>query len=267
MKNNVITKLKKNLDNSLIKNLKKNHLNKNNYHIIFKNFEKNPRILKKKFKKMAKFLGKTLPQDKSGKKFLEVTPNVNLLKKLTKHDQRKLLRYHQNNFFVSVHSDGPQLESPPKYLMLACLKQAKRGGYSIITYANKVYDFLKKKKPNYLKTLKKNFLMERRGFNYPNENIFEKPIFEKKKSFFRFRYLREYIESAYKIKKIKLAPEKIEALNFLDKLIQSNRFQKKFKLNQGDLIILNNNILSHGRTKFNLNSEDSQRTLIRVWVK
>ena len=112
-----------------------------------------------------------------------------------------------------------------------------------------------------------NFLMERRGFNYSNENIFEKPIFEKKKSFFRFRYLREYIEAAYKIKKTKLAPEKIEALNFLDKLIQSDRFQKKFKLNQGDLIILNNNILAHGRTRFNLNSEDGQRTLIRVWVK
>ena len=69
------------------------------------------------------------------------------------------------------------------------------------------------------------------------------------------------------IKKIKIAPEKIEALNFLDKLIQNNRFQKKFKLNQGDLIILNNNILAHGRTKFNLNSGDDQRTLIRAWVK
>ena len=267
MKNDNITKLKKNMNNGLINNLKKNHLNKNDYHVIFKNFERNPRILKKKFKKLAKLLGKTLPQDKSGKKFLEVTPNVSLLKKLTKQNQKKLLRYHQNNFFVSVHSDGPQLESPPKYLMLACLKQAKKGGHSIITYANKVYDFLKRKKPNYLKILKKNFLMERRGFDYPNGNIFEKPIFEKKKNFFRFRYVREYIEAAYKIKKIKLAPGKIEALNFLDKLMQSNRFQKKIKLNQGDLIILNNNILSHGRTKFDLNSGDDQRTLVRVWVK
>ncbi len=49
--------------------------------------------------------------------------------------------------------------------------------------------------------------------------------------------------------------------------MQSNRFQKKIKLNQGDLIILNNNILSHGRTKFDLNLGDNQRTLIRVWVK
>jgi hypothetical protein len=46
MKNDIITKLKKNMNNGLINNLKKNHLNKNDYHVIFKNFEKNPRILK-----------------------------------------------------------------------------------------------------------------------------------------------------------------------------------------------------------------------------
>ena len=250
-----------------IKLLKENFLDKKNYFIIIKNFEKNPKILKIKIKKIADLLGKILPQNKAGTKMVEVKPNIELLNKFSSQKKLEKLRYHQTNIGGSIHSDGPQLESPPKYLMLACLKQAKRGGYSIITYANKVYDFLKKKKPNYLKTLKKNFLMERRGFNYPNENIFEKPIFEKKKSFFRFRYLREYIEAAYKIKKIKLAPGKIEALNFLDKLMQSNRFQKKIKLNQGDLIILNNNILSHGRTKFDLNSGDDQRTLVRVWVK
>ena len=48
MKNDIITKLKKNMNNGLINNLKKNHLNKNDYHVIFKNFERNPRILKKK---------------------------------------------------------------------------------------------------------------------------------------------------------------------------------------------------------------------------
>ena len=266
MKNNTIIKLKKNLNNSLIKDLKKNHLNKNDYYVIFKNFEKNPRILKKKFKKLAKLLGKPLSQDKSGEKFLEVTPNVSLMKKLTKQNQKKLLRYHQNNFFISVHSDGPQLESPPNYLMLACLKQAKKGGYSIITYANKVYNFLKRKKPNYLKILKKNFLMERRGFNYPNGNIFGKPIFEKKKNFFRFRYIREYIEAAYKIKKIKLKPNQTRALNFLDSLLKNKHFHKKCKLSKGDVVILNNNILGHARTKFSLDSKE-QRRLVRAWVK
>jgi len=249
-----------------IKLLKENFLDKKNYFIIIKNFEKNPKILKIKIKKIADLLGKILPQNKAGTKMVEVKPNIELLNKFSSQKKLEKLRYHQTNIGGSIHSDGPQLESPPKYLMLACLKQAKRGGYSIITYANKVYDFLKKKKPNYLKTLKKNFLMERRGFNYPNENIFEKPIFEKKKSFFRFRYVREYIEAAYKIKKIKLKPNQIRALNFLDSLLKNKHFHKKCKLSKGDVVILNNNILGHARTKFSL-SLKGQRRLLRAWVK
>ena len=59
------------------------------------------------------------------------------------------------------------------------------------------------KQPEYLKILKEPFIFERRGFNYSNSNTFKKPIFEKKGNTFRFRYLREYIESGYKIKKRK----------------------------------------------------------------
>jgi len=266
MKNNIAIQLKKNLNNDLINNLKKNYLDRNNYYIIFKNFENNPKILKKKIKKLAALLGKTLSQNKSGKKYIEVKPNASLIKNLTMGKKRQLLRYHQTNLGGSIHSDGPQLDSPPNYILMACIKQAEKGGYSIITYANKIYDFLKRKNPNYFNILKKKFLFERRGFNYSNQNIFEKPIFEKKKNFFRFRYLREYIEEAYNIKNIRLKSEQINALNFLDSLIESKRFQKKYKLNEGDVIILNNNVLAHGRTKFSLGLAE-QRTLMRVWVK
>ena len=256
-----------NLLKSEIKSLKKKFLDKKNYYIIIKNFEKDPKILKTKVKKIANLLGKTLPQNKSGKKIVEVKPNVGLLDKLSNQKRMEKLRYHQTNLGGSIHSDGPQLTTPPKYVLMACSHEANNGGYSIITQTKKIYNFLREKKPDHLKILKEKFLIERRGFNYPNQNIFEKPIFEKKKNFFRFRYLREYIETAYKIKKVKLETNRIKALNFLDKLIQSNRFQKKFKLKQGDLVILNNNILAHGRTKFNLSSDAYQRTLLRVWIK
>ena len=250
-----------------IKRLKENFLDKKNYFIIIKNFEKNPKILKIKIKKIANLLGNILSQNKAGTKIVEVKPNIELLNKFSSQKKLEKLRYHQTNIGGSIHSDGPQLKSPPKYLLMACSKEANRGGHSIIAHSKKIYDFLKKEKPSYLKILKKKFLIERRGFDYPNGNIFEKPIFEKKKNFFRFRYLREYIETAYKIKKIKLEANRIKALNFLDKLIQSNRFQKKFKLNQGDVIILNNNFLAHGRTGFPLNLNRKQRTIIRIWIK
>ena len=255
------------LSKTYIEYLKKNFLDQNNYYIILKNFEKNNKALKKKVKIIANHLGETLAQNKLGKKLVEVKPRVNLLKKLSKQKRLEKLRYHQTNMGGSIHSDGPQLKEPPNYVLMACLNQANKGGYSVITHIGPIYNFLKKKKPNYLRILKNNFLFEKRGFNHSNKNIFAKPIFEKRNNFFRFRYLREYIETAYKLKKIKLKDNQIKALNFLDKLIHSKRFQKKFKLNKGDVLILNNNIIAHGRTGFPLNLSREQRTIIRIWIK
>ena len=78
--------------------------------------------------------------------------------------------------------------------------------------------------------------------------------------------MREYIEAAYIIKKIGLTKKEIEAFNLLDSLLINKRFQNNYKLNQGDIIILNNNHLAHGRSSFKINSS-KQRSLMRVWIK
>lgn len=277
MKKSILLELKKNLDlyfikkinqNLLKKNinqLKKEFLNKDNFHIVIKDFEKNPKKMEKKLILFSKLFGLPLNQNKNFEKFVKIKPNVKLLKKKQK-DKSVKLRYHQTNAGGAIHSDGPQLSTPPKYVIMGCLRQAKKGGYSIITSAKKIADFLKFKKPKTLTQLKKNFFFERRGFDFTNKNIFNKPIFTIKKNLFRFRYLREYIEAAYIIKSIKLNKNQNEALNILDKLLVKKEFQSKYKLNEGDIIILNNNYLAHGRSSFKLNISN-QRSLMRIWIK
>ena len=52
-------------------------------------------------------------------------------KKILKHtmiNKKKILRYHQTNLGGSIHSDGPQLDTPPNYVAMACLNQAEKGG-------------------------------------------------------------------------------------------------------------------------------------------
>ena len=247
-----------------IKYIKKKYLDNNKNHIIIRNFEKNKKKIKSKIIKLSKLMGKPLPQNKIGKKYVVIKPNIKLIKKKFKNRNIKL-RYHQTNAGGAIHSDGPQLSAPPKYVIMGCIKQAKKGGSSIISSAKKIYNYLKKNNPKMLKILSKKFFFERRGFNFSNNNIFKKSIFENKFNNFRFRYLREYIEAAYNIKKIKLHPKEIKAFNYLDKLLSQKRFQDKYKLNEGDVIILNNNILAHGRSGFKLNS-GKQRSLMRVWV-
>ena len=61
-------------------------------------------------------------------------------------------------------SDGPQLNNPPKYVLMACNKNATRGGYSILSSIEKILLHLKKKDKKTLSILKKKFLFEKRGF-------------------------------------------------------------------------------------------------------
>jgi alpha-ketoglutarate-dependent taurine dioxygenase len=248
-----------------IENIKKKYLDNNRYHLIIRNFEKNKKKINSKIIKLSKLMGKPLPQNKIGKKYVVIKPNVKLIEKKYKNKSIKL-RYHQTNIGGAIHSDGPQLSEPPRYVIMGCIKQAKKGGSSIISSTKKIYEYLKKNNPKILNTLTKKFYFERRGFNFANNNIFKKSIFENKSNNFRFRYLREYIEAAYNLKKIKLNPNEIKALNYLDKLLSQKKFQDTYKLNEGDVIILNNNVLAHGRSGFKLNS-GKQRSLIRIWVK
>ena len=42
---------------------------------------------------------------------------------------------------------------------------------------------------------------------------------------------------------------------------------EKYKLRMGDMIILNNNILAHGRTGFSINDKKNPREILRIWIK
>jgi alpha-ketoglutarate-dependent taurine dioxygenase len=224
--------------------------------------------LKKEFFSVAKKLGETRYQNLKKDKIVEIKPNlkkINLLKK--KNTKIKsVLRYHQTNLGGSIHSDGPQLDKPPKHIIMACEHNSIAGGDTILVNTKKIYNYLYQNKKKYLKILESDFFFERRGFKYKNKNVFSKPIFEKKNKFI-FRYLRDYIEKGYKIKKKNISKAKKDALNLLDKLLSSKKFYKKLKLSSGDLIILNNHILAHGRTTFKVSDTKTvNRKLYRIWL-
>ena len=238
------------------------------YFKVIRNFESRNQNLKKEFYDFAKSFGKIVSQNKQNKKILEIKPNIKKIKILKKKNKKikSVLRYHQTNLGGSIHSDGPQLKSPPKYIIMACVSNSLKGGDTILVDTIKIYNFLKKKKPEFLKTLKENFFFERRGFDCSNKNIFSKPIFYKTKNKFIFRYLRDYIEKGYEIKKQKLSKIQTKAFNYLDKLLKDKKFLKITKLGKGDLVILNNHVLAHGRTTFKIEKKNTSRKLYRIWI-
>ena len=236
------------------------HLDNKGY-ILIKKFEVDKHRLFNKIKSFSK-ISKIIKQNKKGDTLVEVKPNNKLIKS-SKNDLKKNIRYHQSSIGGSIHTDGPQILNPPRYVLMACVEQASKGGESVIVDMQKIYVEIKKKNKNILKILKNNFFFEMKGFK---DKTFSKPIFshdEKKK--LHFRYLREYIESAYKIRNKKMSKKQIIALNFLDRTMNKNKFQIKYKLNKGDLVILNNKKFSHGRTSFKV-SKNNNRNLLRVWL-
>ena len=128
---------------------------------------------------------------------------------------------------------------------------------------------LKKNNLAILKTLNDDFYFERRGFSYKNKNVFKKPIFFRKGKKFMFRYLRDYIQKGFELKNKKQTINQINSMNYLDGLLGKKRFSKIFKLASGDMLILNNHILAHGRTTFAINKnkrENNSRKLYRIWL-
>ena len=232
---------------------------KKNYFIIKFNNKDN---VSKNVDFIISLFGKKISQNYKKDKTLLVTPNISLINKFKKIQDDKL-RYHQTNKGGSIHTDGPQHLNTPKFLLMASISNQNKGGESIIVNGKKIFDYIYKKKPHICKTLQENFLFERRGFNFKNNNILKKPIFENK-VFFSMRYLKEYIVTAYKVLNKNMTKEQIEAINFLDKLLYSKKFQKRFKLNEGEIVIINNKVLAHGRTSFTIN-KSKPRKILRVW--
>jgi alpha-ketoglutarate-dependent taurine dioxygenase len=245
-----------------IKFIKENYLDKDKYHLIIKNFSKSPAQMKKNIVNFSKIFGKLLKQDKYGKLIAEITPSVKKIKK-----KKSNLRYHQTNTGGNIHSDGPQLNNPPKYVLMACKKQAERGGYSILSSIEKILVYLKKYDKKTLSILKKEFFFEKRGFYFKNQSkVLKKPIIQLFKKDLRFRYLRDYMNQAYKINSIVLPKTQSKALDKLDNLLSKKQYQYKFKLEEGDILLINNFKLAHGRSSFSIKN-NSNRSFFRLWFK
>lgn len=251
--------------------LKKKIIDKLNNPPFFKVLKNNSKDenLKASFFKEATKLGRIRSQNKKNSKIIEITPDLKKIKNLKKRNKKikKELRYHQTNLGGSIHSDGPQLSTPPKYVIMACQENSLSGGDTVLVNTRKIFNYLAKNKKDFLNTLSSDYLFERRGFNYKNNNVFEKPIFLKKGKLFLFRYLRDYIEKGYLLKKEKISKKKKKSLDYLDKLLSEKKFNKRLKLKKGDYIVFNNHILAHGRTTFRLSSKSNiGRKLFRIWL-
>jgi len=186
--------------------------------------------MEKKLIIFSKLFGKSLNQNKHNNKFVKIKPNVKLIKQRKKNHSIKL-RYHQTNAGGDIHSDGPQLATPPKYVIMGCIQQAKKGGFSIVASSKKIAEYLKIKNPKNYSILLLSAGIGRRlgklGINTPKclLKINEKRIIEYLIEHLQKRKVKEIsIVVGYKSKMIIDALKRFKKIKF--NFIKINNYKK-----------------------------------------
>ena len=220
---------------------------------------------------LANALGDLLVQNEKGDKVIYV------------YDRDRLgsmydgARYHQTREGGTIHTDNVNIPKPWDYLLFSCLAAGEAGGESILVDGVAVHQCLKDSFPRALKTLEEKFYWEMRGVA---DSLYQAPIITyDQKGLPLFRHLRPYMESAHRKAGVSLTLEQLYAVDVLDALTNSLRFQTHYSMRQGDHLISVDSQVLHGRTCFS-DSLDSvtideylkgtgkklKRTMERVWL-
>ena len=154
---------------------------------------------------------------------------------------------------LTPHTDNPYRNPlPPCIQILHCIENEVSGGYSTLVDGYTVSEFLKKDKPEYYNILSS----VKVRFRFIDKDIVleswsELIHLDQNKNFksVRFSTRLDYVPILEK-KELELY---YEARKYLSDLYNSDKYKIEFKLMPGDLMMMDNHRLLHGRTAFDPN--------------
>tara|TARA_Y100001960_G_scaffold295660_1_gene340504 strand:- start:344 stop:1453 length:1110 start_codon:yes stop_codon:yes gene_type:complete len=152
---------------------------------------------------------------------------------------------------LTPHTDNPYRNPlPPCIQILHCIENEVNGGYSTLVDGYTVSEYIKKNKPDYydiLSSVKVRFKFVDKDVVL--ESWSELIHLDKNKKFksVRFSTRLDYVPILEK-KELELY---YEARKYLSDLYNSDKYRIEFKLMPGDLMMMDNHRLLHGRTAFN----------------
>jgi alpha-ketoglutarate-dependent taurine dioxygenase len=202
-------------------------------------------------------LGEPLPQYSTGEMLFEVEASS---------ESPLYSHYSRSNRGGGFHTDGTFLQKTPQVAGLICLRQAQLGGETILIDGRRLCDELKRNDPETLECLQREFYFDCCN-QLPGVEFRAKPIISWKGSNLFIQYLRSYIIEGYKKAGLQLDKLAAESLDRFDSLMEREEFQFIYKLNPGEMLIFNNEIILHGRKPFYDDADKGPgRLLIRVYA-
>jgi alpha-ketoglutarate-dependent taurine dioxygenase len=174
-------------------------------------------------------------------------------------------RYHQSNESGVLHTDGPQLASPPDYVGLLCVHPARTGGETRLVSVYSVHNAFLTARPDALALLYDRFAFERRGLE--SADTIRAPVFAYRHGRrLRFRYLGQYVRSGHEVARSPLSVEHRQALDLLDGYLGREDLTLSVALAAGDILWFDNRRVAHGRTAFHDDAGVRRRELERIWI-
>lgn len=208
------------------------------------------------FLSLSTCLGKLTVHDDSKKIVWDVTPRH--------HTSERTLTFSELDGEAPLHTDSAFRKQPEEYFGLLVVAAAKIGGNSVLMRVDKVIQSLERSDlgSRCLAILRSDFpfRVPPAFANAENTKTILAPIIADS-PVIRFRL--DSIISGFKCYSELATPQRLWALNYFNSFIESYRDKIEFKLNDGDIIFVNNYTMLHSRTAF----RDSHRLLLRVRVE
>ena len=166
------------------------------------------------------------------------------------------------------HSDNGCLEPrPPCYLGLYCYQSSDQGGESTIISAQAILRTIIEERPDLLDCYFQTY-----HFRAPQSHVWpskgptiQKPILEFKDGELLVHYARVMITPGMEMAGQPLSPVQVEALDFLDEVLERPELNFQTLLRPGDMLVMNNLAFLHGREAFSPGTVGG-RNLKRYWM-
>jgi hypothetical protein len=150
---------------------------------------------------------------------------------------------------------------------LLCVRQAAEGGVSKLASSATVYNEILRRRPDLHALLCKPIPRGRFGEEAGGEHVaYDLPVFGVRDGKLTSHFSLTYIESAQLLPGVrKLSDAEWEAIHMLIDVAEENCFEMRFA--PGDMQLLNNHVIYHGRTAFKDDASTGQdRLLMRLWL-
>ncbi len=150
---------------------------------------------------------------------------------------------------------------------LLCVRAARQGGRSRVASVPAVSNAILARRPDLHALLCRDYHRTRQGEEVGGERAtYAMPIFAARDGRFTTQYSRTFVEAAQKIDGIpRLTPAQDEALDLLAEV--ADELGHEMELRPGDMQLLNNHVVYHGRTAYtDENGAGRDRLLLRLWL-